>query len=166
VISASKSGGPPAFQFKAARQPLLWAAAAYAAGIVVGSYAWRPATWWLFAAVAFLAAAAYFAGRRAGLGWIVALAAFVLAGALHVQMKNGSPKLDTSIAPFADRQEVQITGHVIRDGRLQAGGFGETRQTLDMEAEELRTDTDVSIPSHSRIRLSVYFESEATRFGK
>ena len=154
-------GGPPAFHFKAARQPLLWAAAAHAAGIVIGVYAWRPAVWWIGAAMIFAAAAAYFAGRRGGLGWILALGTFVLAGALHVQMKDSSPSLDTSIQPYADRQDVQIVGHVMRDGRLQPGSFGETRQTFDIEAEEIHTQmgsnvSSSSVPSHSGIRLSIY----------
>ena len=45
--------------------------------------------------------------------------------------------LDTSIRPYADRQELQITAHVTRDGRLQPGGFNEIRQTLDVETEEV-----------------------------
>ena len=39
--------------------------------------------------------------------------------------RGASPHLDTSIEPYADRQELQITAHVTRDGRLQAGGFNE-----------------------------------------
>jgi hypothetical protein len=35
------------------RQPMLWAALAHANGILVGHYAWRPASWWLFAALVF-----------------------------------------------------------------------------------------------------------------
>src|ERR1700732_4373166 len=103
MISASTRGGPPAFRFKPARQPLLWAAAAHAIGIVIGVSAWRPASWWVVAGVLFAAAAAYFAPRRAAFGWILALAVFVLAGALHVQLTEDSPNLDTSIQPFADR---------------------------------------------------------------
>ena len=161
MLFPSMRGGPPAFHFKAARQPLLWAAAAHAAGIVIGVYAWRPAVWWIGAAMIFAAAAAYFAGRRGGLGWILALGTFVLAGALHVQMKDSSPSLDTSIQPYADRQDVQIVGHVMRDGRLQPGSFGETRQTFEIEAEEIHTQmgsnvSSSSVPSHSGIRLSIY----------
>src|ERR1700761_3337626 len=106
MLSPSTRGGPPAFHFKAARQPLLWAASAHAAGIVLGVYAWRPATWWMGAAIIFAAVAAYFAVRRGVLGWILALGTFALTGALHVQMKDSSPNLDTSIQPYADRQEV------------------------------------------------------------
>ncbi|MGA1988485.1 MAG: hypothetical protein ABSG72_19610, partial [Candidatus Sulfotelmatobacter sp.] len=69
---------PPAFRLKAPRQPMLWAAAAYSAGIVAGVYQWRPVLWWIVAAAAFIAAAAYFIQRRAALGWTIALAALFL----------------------------------------------------------------------------------------
>src|ERR1700747_2866472 len=149
MISLSTRGGPPAFQFKAPREPMLWTAAAYAAGIIVGVYFWRPAAWWILASVTFAAAAAYFAVRRAGLGWIVALGAFVLTGALQVQLQSASPKLDTSIQPFADRRGVAIIGHIIREGRLQQGGFGEMQQTLDLEAKEIQPEMGVRVSSHS-----------------
>ena len=65
---------PPTFHFKASRQPMLWAAVAYSLGVVAGFYQCRPAVWWLVAGAAFVAAAAYFAGRRSGLGWLLAVA--------------------------------------------------------------------------------------------
>lgn len=156
MISASTTGGPLAFQFKAARQPIFWAALAHAGGIVIGVYAWRPALWWVAAVVMFAIVTVYFAGRRARLAWIMGLGAFILAGALHVQLQSGSRALDTGIQPFADRQELQITAHVTRDGRLQPGTVGETRQTLDIEAEEIHPETAAIIPTHSGIRLSIY----------
>jgi competence protein ComEC len=135
---------------------MLWVAAAYAVGIVAGVHAWRPAAWWTVATLTFAAAAGYFAGRRSGLGWMIALASLLLAGALHVQLRDASPSLDTSIQTFADRQQVEIIGHVKRDGRIQPGGFGETRQTVDMSAEEIRPEAAASISTHSGIRLSLY----------
>src|ERR1700758_4245484 len=68
MIASPTSSGPPAFQFKASRQPMLWAACAYSLGIVAGVYAWRPAVWWLIAVAVFVAAAAYFGSRRSGSG--------------------------------------------------------------------------------------------------
>jgi competence protein ComEC len=143
---------PRAFSFKAARQPMLWAAAAYSAGIVAGVYLWRPALWWIVAGATFIAAAAYFTQRRAALGWTIALATLFLAGALHIQLRAASPRLDTSIQPYADRQVLQITAHVTRDGRLQQGGFNEIKQTLDIETEDVETKNE----AHSGIRLSIY----------
>jgi competence protein ComEC len=135
---------------------MLWAAAAYSLGVVAGVYLWRPVLWWVVAGAAFVAAAAYFAGRRSVLGWSLALGAVFLAGALHIQAHGASTHLETSIQPYADRQELQITAHVTRDGRLQPGGFNEIRQTIDVETEEVQTAAGPSEAIHSGIRLSIY----------
>lgn len=148
--------GPPAFHLKASRQPMLWAAVAYSLGIVAGVYQWRPALWWVVAGAAFVAAAAYFAVRRSGLGWLLALGAVFAAGALHIQARGASTRLDTTIQPYADRQELKVTAHVTRDGRLQEGGFNEIRQTIDVETEEAQTASGPSEAIHSGVRLSIY----------
>ena len=147
---------PIAFQFKADRQPMLWAAIAYSLGIVAGVYLWRPPLWWVVAATLFIFAAAYFARRQPGLAWTVVLGAFFLAGAFHIQARRASIRLDTGIQPYAGRQELLVTAHVTRDGRLQPGGLGETRQVLDVESEEVQTAAGQIIPVHSCIRLSIY----------
>src|SRR5258708_39128802 len=108
---------PPVFRIKAPRQPMWWAVIAYSSGMVAGVYLWRPALWWVVAGTAFVAAALYFARRRSSLGWALALGAFFLVGALHIQARGASTHLDTSIDRYADRQELQITAHVTRDGR-------------------------------------------------
>lgn len=85
MIASPTSFGPLALQFKASRQPMLWAAGAYSLGIVAGVYAWRPAVWWVVAVAVFGAAAANFGSRRSGVAWLLALGTFFLAGALHIQ---------------------------------------------------------------------------------
>src|SRR6266567_5482310 len=156
MIPPSTPASPPIFRIKAPRQPMLWAVLAYSSGIVAGVYQWRPALWWVVAATAFVSAALYFARRRFGLGWALALGAFFLAGALHIQARGASTHLDPSIVPFADRQELQITAHVTRDGRLQQGGFNEVRQTVDLETEQVQTSTGETEAVHSGIRLGIY----------
>ena len=111
---------PPVFRLKAPRQPMLWAAIFYSCGIVAGVYAWRPTLWWIVAAAAFACAAAYFARAALASGMGPSLGALFLAGALHVQTRDAATHLDTSIQPYADRQELQVIAHVTRDGRLQA----------------------------------------------
>jgi competence protein ComEC len=156
MISSSTSAGPPAFQFKASRQPVLRAAGAYSLGIVAGVYAWRPAVWWLVAGAMFGLAAAYFVSRRSGVAWLLALGSFFLSGALHIQMRSALPRLDTGILPYADRQEIQVTAHVTREGRVQQGGFGELRQSLDLESEQVQTPDGMIVPVQSGIRLTIY----------
>src|SRR5215475_5689846 len=156
MISPATATGPPTFEFKAPRQPMLWTAVTYAIGILAGTYAWRPAVWWLVAAVMFVAAAAYFASRRPGLGWFLGFATFFLAGALHIQLRNASPRLDTSVLPYADHREVTVTAHIKAEGRIQRGGMGELQQTLDVESEQLQTADGESVPVHSGLRLNIY----------
>jgi len=141
---------------------MLWAAVTYSSGIIVGVYQWRPVLWWVAAVAVFVFAAAYFARRRPTLGWTLALASFFLAGALHVQVRQGSTTLDTTIQPYANGQELQITGHVTRDGRVQDIP-GETRQTLDVETEQLATDTGEVTHVNSGIHLSIYNPTNAAK---
>jgi competence protein ComEC len=135
---------------------MLWAALFYSLGIVAGAYLWRPALWWVVAGVAFLLAAAYFAPRPSALGWTLALSALFLAGAFHMQARAGGPRLDTSIQPYADREELQLTAHVTRDGHLQQGSFNEIKQTVDLETEEVQIEGNQSELVHSGVRLSIY----------
>ena len=135
---------------------MLWAALAYSLGITAGVHAWRPPLWWIVAAVAFCGAAAYFGQRRAFPGWGLVLGALFFAGAFHIQARAFLPRLDTNIQPYANGREVQVTAHVLRDGRVQPGGLGEIRQTLDVEAEQIATGMREVVPVHSCIRLSIY----------
>ena len=156
MISPPSSSGPAAFHFKASRLPILWAACVYGLGIIFGKYEWRPTSWWFVGLCAFVAAAAYFSSRRSGFAWLLALGSFFLAGALHVQLRVAGERLDTTIVPYANRQELEITAHVTRDGRVHQNGFGETRQSIDVEAERIRTTSGEIVPVHSGIRLNIY----------
>jgi competence protein ComEC len=143
------------FQRKPPRQPMLWAALSYALGIVAGAHAWRPASWWVAAAVAFLAASLYFMRRRKWLAVSLALGAFFLAGALHIQLRGSTNALDTSLEPFADGQPVEITAHVTREGKFRESS-NEIKQTLDVESEEIIAANGKPIPIHSGVRLGIY----------
>ena len=134
---------------------MLWAALAYAMGIVAGAHAWRPALWWVIAVLVFMGAAAYFATRRSPFAWALALSAFFLTGALHIQARSASPHFDSSIQPFADRQELQIVADVTKDGRIQTD-LAELRQTVDVTTEQIQTATGQTVRLHSGIRLSIY----------
>ena len=156
MISPPTYASPPASLFKASRQPMLWAAVAYSLGIVAGFYLWRPTLWWVVAAASFVAAAAYFAQRRSGLSWLLALSVLFLAGALHIQARAGSTHLDTAIQPYADGQELQIIARVTRDGRVQPAGFNEIHQTIDVETEQVQVASEHCVRIQSGIRLSIY----------
>jgi competence protein ComEC len=140
---------------------MLWVAGAYSAGVAAGVYTWRPILWWPVAAILLAGAAAYWTNRRPRVGWATAQAIFFLCGALNVQLQGLTPGLDTGIQPYADGQQLQITGHVTRDGRAQPGGFGEIRQTLDLESETIATGNGLTIPIHSGVRMNIYSLSSA-----
>jgi|HubBroStandDraft_6_1064221.scaffolds.fasta_scaffold00041_56 competence protein ComEC len=147
---------PLEFQLKPTRQPMLWAALAYSAGIIAGVYAWRPPSWWVAAGVVFLAAGFYFVRKRKWLGVGLAVSAFFLAGALHIQLRGPANLPDTSLQPFADGQQVEMTAHVIREGRWREAAPNEIRQSLDVETEEIVAETGQRIPVHSGVRLGIY----------
>ena len=81
---------PPTFAFRPQRQPMFWAALAYALGIVVGFYAWRPASWWIVACAAFVSGSAYFLQRRVWLAGSLALGALFLAETITGMTAIGS----------------------------------------------------------------------------
>jgi competence protein ComEC len=135
---------------------MLWAALAYSVGIVAGVYFWRPVLWLAVGGQAIGMAAMYFAQRRVWLGRALALSAVFLVGALHVQVRGSAQPLDTRIEEFADGRELQITAHVMRDGKLRPGSFGETRQAVDVETEEVAAAGAAPVPVRSGIRLNIY----------
>jgi competence protein ComEC len=152
---------PPTFAFRPQRQPMFWAALAYAFGIIASHYQWRPASWEIVACAAFVSASAYFLHRRTSpvriwFAGSLALGALFLAGALHIQLRGASTQLDNSIEPFTDGREVQIVAHVTRDGRMRESSFEDLRQSADVEAESVTTEAGEQLPVHSGIRVSIY----------
>jgi competence protein ComEC len=138
----------------ASRQPMLWAAFAYAGGICMGHYAWRPPVWWLVAGLVFAVSAIYYLRRRARIGIALALSAVFVFGALTIQ--SGGPASDKiPDAAVGDGQEVVVTAHVIREGSLLPKGAGDLQQKLDLEAEQIFVGGD-TLTSHPGIRACFY----------
>jgi competence protein ComEC len=135
---------------------MLWAALAYSSGIVASTYLWRPAALWIAAGAMFLLAGFYFLPRRKRLAASLALGGFFLAGALHMQLRGAANLLDTSLKPFADGRQVEMTAHVTREGRFREGGPDEIRQTLDVLTEDIVVENGVRIPVHSGVRVGIY----------
>jgi hypothetical protein len=134
----TSTSSPPALRVHLPREPMLWAAIAFALGIVAGVYQWRPPLWWIAAGLVFAGATVYFASRHFRFSWMLALSAFILIGAFEVQIRGAATLLDTSIVPYVNGETVDVTGHVVRDGRVHATGQPELRQSLDVEAEKNR----------------------------
>nr|MDP9263711.1 hypothetical protein [Acidobacteriota bacterium] len=130
VIPNRRAAPLPPFPWS--RQPLFLAATAYAAGILWGSYAWRPPAWWLVAAVVCAAAAALLIGRRLRIACGLAIAALLFLGALSTAAPPSADPGAAGVAPFADGREATVTAHVIHDGILRENPRG-ARQSLDVE---------------------------------
>ena len=139
---------------KPGRQPLLWAALVFSAGLWMGERAWRPATWWMVAAVAFGLAAVWFLRRRDWLAKKLSLGAWFLLGALLIQVR-GPAVGDPRILALADGREVTITGHVVREGYARAAGPRAVRQAVDIETETVESGGQ-SDAIRAGVRLTIY----------
>src|SRR5512146_1814706 len=119
-----------------ARQPLFYGALAFAAGVGLGTHAWRPPLWWVVAAMVFAAAALYWRRQRPRLAAMISLAVVAAVGALAVQARDAAAELP-EVARFTTGDEVIVTGHVVHDGMVRQGAFGDQRQSLDLETEQI-----------------------------
>lgn len=137
------------------RQPMLWAAFAFAAGITAGAGNWRPPLWWAVAVAAFLAAAFYFLAHRVWMAKTLALGMMVLLGALNFQLRNTPDLSRGQLLEFSGDREVEVTAHVTRGGRLRDMGKGAVSESLDVESEEVVAD-GVLRPIRAGIRLSIF----------
>jgi competence protein ComEC len=127
---------------------------AYALGVVVGTYAWRPPLWWLIALIFFSVSGAYFVRRRAAAAFVLGLSAIFVAGALTIQVRTPNSGGNGVIA-FADGRDLIITAHVVKEGNLRDRIAGDAQQKLDLETEQISTGGQ-PFPVHSGIRVSFY----------
>jgi competence protein ComEC len=154
---------PPATG-NATRQPLLWAALAYATGIVTGSHVTGPLTLWLGAIAVFVAAGWYYRNRRICLGFTCALAAFGMLGAVGIQLRgSGAPVAMTPA--LLDGKEVVITAHVTREGEIRTVTRGDLRQRIDLQTEQIET-SEGTVAAQFGLRLTVYCNRDATNAGR
>jgi len=154
-VSSPKSVPPFPRPIEPPRRPFLWAAFAYGAGIVAGANAWRPVSWWVIAAAAFIAAGAYFRRRRIAFGFALALGALFFVGALGIQLRKGEQVPGGEILAFANGDETMVTAHVMHGGEIRAGSYGGSRQTIDVETEEIQTD-EGNRAIRAGLRLGIY----------
>jgi competence protein ComEC len=151
----------PGFQLKPTRQPMLSAALAYGTGIVVGPNLFTPAAWLIFSIFAFLSASLYFIRREPRFALPLILAALFLSGVLHIQLEGFSAPPELTLNPFAYGPEVELAGHVTREGKLRQSSPGEKRQTLDVETEDITTENGQRAQLHAGLRLNLYAEEHA-----
>src|ERR1700704_3800615 len=139
---------------KPGRQPLLWAALVFSAGLWVGARAWRPAIWWIFAVVAFALAALWFLRRRPWMAKGLSLGTWFLLGALLIQIRRG-PESDPRIIEIADTNDVTITGHVVREGYARADSPRSVRHPIDIETENIESGGKIAA-IRCGVRLTIF----------
>jgi hypothetical protein len=127
---------------------LLWAAFAYGAGIVAGARAWKPALWWVIAALTFVGAGTYLSWLRVWLGFGLALGLLFFVGALEIQLRTSAPLAGREFLHFADGRETIIPAHVTHEGEIRAGSYGGSRQSIDVETEQV-CDGDAGSTIHA-----------------
>jgi competence protein ComEC len=154
-VNLQANSSPVSRQPSGRRQPLLWAALAFAAGIVAGVYAWRPSLWWVVAFVVIAASGAHLSRRRWRSAFVMGMASLFVLGALAIQVSAPDGAGDSQLLQFADGSEVVVTAHVIKEGTLQEEGSGTVRQRLDLETEQIASGNE-RLDVQAGMRLSIY----------
>ncbi len=139
---------------RAPRHPLLWAALALAAGILMGTHLWRPPLWWLIAAVILLAASAQVLARRALAARLLALSAMATLGALLIAAQDLAPP-SADPTQFTDGRQAVITAHVLRDPVARTAAWGGPRQIADLETHHIQIE-GVTHEARLGVRLTIY----------
>lgn len=151
---------------KPPRQPLFWAAVAFSLGLWTGVRAWRPPLWWVIAVVAFVFAASWFLPKRAGLAKALSLGAWLLVGALLIQIRGRPPDELQQDAPgifaLADGRPVTLTARVMREGYARAAGPRSISKSIDVETEAIASEGE-SWPVRTGVRLTIYEKVEEDR---
>jgi len=137
-----------------ARQPLLWGALAFSAGLWAGKYIWRPPSWWVIAALVFLRCRSLFPEKK-GSG-------FVHSGAEHNfcdgRAYDSGPSASPQPESFGNGNEVVLTVHVIAEGNIQSDGMGSFHQRIDIETEKIEAEGRAT-DAHIGVRLSIYSQA-------
>lgn len=118
----------------------------------MGNYAWRPASWWVVAAIVFVASAICAVRKRTLSPKILAFAALIAVGAPSIQMRESST---SEQALWFGEGEVQVTAHVVAEGEIQSEGDSSFRQRIDLETETIDSDSQTRRIAEG-IRLSIY----------
>jgi competence protein ComEC len=138
-----------------AKCPLLWAALAFAAGIVLARVLWRGPLLWIAAMIVFSAAALFWSNRRARLAFAAALCALSAAGGFTFAARaTDAPHPDLS---HLDGRSVTLIVHVTRESSLRPSPSGaEASSVFDAEAESLQPETGPLRPLRAGLRVTLY----------
>ena len=126
--------------------------------------AWRPPSWWVIGAVAFVFAASWFLAKRPWLAKALSLSTWFLLGAFLIQIRGQPDELqrdDARIRSLADGRTVTLTARVMREGYARDAGPRSIRESIDVETEEVSSQGE-HWPVRAGIRLTIYEKVEAS----
>src|SRR5579864_4737453 len=145
-----------------AQAPMLCAAVLFAAGIAWSRLLWNPAFSWIAAIAVLLVASLFLLVRqRVVLALCTVSMAVLFLGALNAQLQGiGTLAIanDDRFAQVTDGREVDITGHVVREGVLRRDFAGRARQSVDIKTEQV-TDGRNNYALIFGIRLNIFSAS-------
>jgi hypothetical protein len=139
---------------RAGRQPLLWAALAFAAGIATGVYTWRPPLWWAAAFVVIAASGVFLSRRRWRSAFLLGMGTSFVLGAFIIQVSGPNSSGESRVLQFANGSEVVVTAHVTKEGTPQEEG-GNARQRLDLATEQIARGNEQFVVQLG-LRVSIY----------
>ena len=135
----------------------------------MGVRAWRPPLWWVIAVAVFVFAASWFLRKRAWLAKALSLGAWVLLGALLIQVRGQRPDEPSQdgarLFALADGRPVVLTARVMREGYARAEGPRSIRESIDVETEEIASAGE-RWPVRAGVRLSIYEKVEDRASGR
>jgi hypothetical protein len=132
---------------------LLLMAIAFGCGLVAARFLWRPPIDWIVASLLLMACAAGLSRRRPTAAFFVALLSVAMTGALAHEFR---PIHRVAFPSGITDGESVVVAHVIRDGVVQRGMFGGEQQSLDVEAESVRSTDGSEFTQRMGLRLSIY----------
>jgi competence protein ComEC len=139
------------------QEPIFLAALAFSSGIVAANYFWRSPFIWLGAFLIAAVAATLSLRRSPRLAFALCWLAMLPLGAFYLQARDAAqPTVTDNLQPFATGDaEVDIVGHVIREGLIRDSPFGGKEESVDLESDELRLPSR-TLTSAIGIRLTIY----------
>src|SRR5581483_12251170 len=102
----------------------------------------------------FALSAIFLAGRRPRFASLLALATLVFAGAFMLQLRSINTSAGAEILQYTDGRELIVSGHVTREGLVREDAMGGTRQSIELETEQVSDDVAASALT-SGIRLNI-----------
>jgi competence protein ComEC len=138
------------------REPLFIAALAFASGIVVANYVWRPPLVWLIASVIAASGVILLRRRAPSLAFAIAVLSLLPLGAFYLQVTDAAQVTPSNLGAFATGEgTVDVTAHVMREGIVRDSPSGGKQESVDVETEQLNSGDRQSSASIG-IRLTIY----------